>query len=130
MKKVKYDLWPEDIALFDKMEKEAITDKEREFFEKVRYKQEYVLTYANDLLLWEGNNEDHLYLVRCRTSEYDFGHGTEGHFDEEIHTMNLANVLSVNLRDAGYLDRDITLFDWLRERDYAGIEYDHNYDDL
>ena len=44
--------------------------------------------------------------------------------------MYLAEALQLNLKEVGLLDRDITLFEWLRERDYKGVEYDHNYDDM
>ncbi len=44
--------------------------------------------------------------------------------------MCLHDALNINLKAAGLLDRDITLFQWLRERDYAGVEHDHNYDDI
>ena len=41
--------------------------------------------------------------------------------------MKLSEALNANLKQLGYLDRDITLLDWLRERDYKGIRYNHNY---
>jgi len=119
-------LWPEDQELFDRMQTEAVSDNEREFFRQMRYKEEYVWTIAGDLVLWELDNEDHIYMVRTWSSEYDVGHGTEGHYDEEQHTMNLAEALAINLKDVGYLDENITLLDWLRKRDYAGVLYNHN----
>lgn len=44
--------------------------------------------------------------------------------------MTLKETLDANLKEIGVLDRDITLLQWLRERDYKGVEYDHNFDDL
>ena len=44
--------------------------------------------------------------------------------------MNLYEALNANLKEIGVLDRNITLFQWLRERDYKGVEYNHNFDDL
>lgn len=126
----KNKLWPEDLALFLRMEKEYVSEQEKEFFEKLRYKEENIYTYANDLIMWEQSNADHIYLVRCRFSEYDLGHGVEGNYDEELHTMNLHEALNINLKEAGFLDRDITLHEWLREINYAGVEYNHNFDDL
>lgn len=29
-----------------------------------------------------------------------------------------------------FIKDDIKLLQWLRKRDYAGIQYNHNYDDL
>ena len=65
--------------------------------------------------------------MRVDYDEFLVGHGTVGHYDEEYHVMNLSEALNTNLKERGYLDRDITLLDWLRERDYQGIRYNHNY---
>lgn len=43
MSQEKNQLWPEDIALFDSMVGHYQSDNEREFFEKQRYKEEYVV---------------------------------------------------------------------------------------
>lgn len=104
------------------------SENEREFFEKQRYKQECVMTSSNDLLLHEDNNQDRIYIVRCWYEEYVVG-GLLYKQGEE-HFMTLKETLDANLKEIGILDRDITLLQWLRERDYKGVEYDHNYDDL
>ncbi len=121
------ELIKEDKALFEYMETHYQSANEREFFEKLRYKEENVLTVANDLILSEKNNEDRLYIVRCIFEEYIVG--KEGCI-EELHVMCLYDALKLNLKEGGFLDKDITLFQWLRARDYAGVEYDHNYDDI
>lgn len=128
MNAIQNELWPEDKALFKSMEGNYQSDNEREFFEKQRYKQECVMTSSNDLLLHEDNNQDRIYIVRCWYEEYVVG-GLLYKQGEE-HFMNLSEALNANLREIGVLDRDITLLQWLRERDYKGVEYDHNYDDL
>ncbi len=127
MTQEKHKLWPEDMALFDSMAGHYQSDNEREFFEKLRYKQENVFTVSHDLILDEDNNEDGLYIVRCEYEEYVVG---QEKVIEEQHVMFLAEALQLNLKEVGLLDRDVTLFDWLRERDYKGVEYDHNYDDM
>lgn len=86
------------------------------------------VTISNDLLLHEDNNEDRIYIVRCWFDEYVIGGESYKHGEE--HYMNLSEALNANLKEIGVLDRDITLFQWLRERDYEGVEYDHNFDDL
>ncbi len=121
------ELLKEDKALFEYMKVHYQSASEREFFEKLRYKEENVLTVANDLILSEKNNEDRLYIVRCIYEEYIVG---KGGCIEELHVMCLDDALKLNLKEAGFLDKDTTLFQWLRARDYAGIEYDHNYDDI
>lgn len=123
-----HKLVTEDKKLFDSMVGHYQSENEREFFEKQRYKQEYIMTSANDLLLHEDNNQDGIYIVRCWYEEYVIG-GLLYKQGEE-HFMTLKETLDANLKDIGVLDRDITLFQWLRERDYKGVEYDHNYDDL
>lgn len=123
----KHKLVSEDKVLFESMVGHYQSDNEREFFEKLRHKQEYVMTCSNDLLLHEDNNEDGIYIVRCWYEEYVVG---QREVIEEQHTMYLAEALQLNLKETRLLDRDITLFEWLRERDYKGVEYDHNYDDL
>lgn len=124
----KNELWPEDKALFDSMKGRYQSDNERDFFEKQRYKQEYVMTSSNDLLLHEDNNEARIYIVRCWYEEYVVG--GELYKQGEEHFMNLSEALNANLREIGVIDRDITLLQWLQERDYRGVEYDHNFDDL
>lgn len=120
----------EDAELFAAMEGKYVSENEKEFFEKQKYKQINVFTFANDLVMWELDNEDLIYIVRCQYEEYIVGHGTEGCYDEEFHSMCLYDALNVNLKELGFIDRDLTLWQWLRERDYKGVQYDHNYDDL
>ena len=120
----------EDAELFAAMEGKYVSENEKEFFEKQKYKQMNVFTFANDLVMWELDNEDLIYIVRCQYEEYIVGHGTEGCYDEEFHSMCLYDALNVNLKELGFIDRDLTLWQWLRERDYKGVQYDHNYDDL
>lgn len=118
-------MWDEDIALFRRMEGNYQSEREREFFETLKYREENVLSVSHDALLLEPDNEDRLYLIRCEYSEYMLG---QEDVIEEQHYMNLAETLSANLKDLGLLDRDITLFQWLRERDYEGVRYDRNFD--
>lgn len=118
---------PDDKKLFDYMATHYQTANEKEFFERQRYKQENVLTVANDLVLSECNNEDGIYIVRCEFEEYIIG---QVNVVEEQHVMCLSEALELNLKECGYLDKNMTLLQWLRERDYAGVEYNHNYDEI
>lgn len=124
-KMLQNELWPEDKKLFESMEGHYQSDSEREFFEKQRYKEEHVMTSANDLLMSEFSNDDHIYIVRCWYEEYIVGCG-----NNEEHYMNLHDALDANLKQIGVANKDITLFQWLRDRDYKGVEYNHNFDDL
>lgn len=125
-----HKLVPEDAELFNAMRGNYFSKNERVFFERLQDKEEYEFTVSNDLLLYEGDNEEHIYIVRCEYEEYIVGHGIDGHYDEERHTMCLSDVLRINLKTQGFIKDDITLLQWLRKRDYAGIQYNHNYDDL
>ncbi len=120
-------LWPEDYELFASMAGHYKSENEKTFFEKVRFKMEYELAPSNDLLLSEIDDDDQIYIVRVDYDEFIIGHGTVGNYDEECHVMNLSEALNTNLKEKGFLDRDITLHEWLRERDYQGIRYNHNY---
>ena len=126
MKKSK--LFEEDILLFDRMIDNYVSENEKEFFETQKYKQEYVPTGMNDLVMHETSNPDHIYIVRVGFSEYIVGHGIANKYDEELHTMCLSEALDANLGKLGFINRDISLLDWLRERDYKGVEYNCNYD--
>lgn len=116
-----------DAALFEKMAVQYQSEEERTFFKKLHFKEENVLTVSHDLILHEDNNEDGLYFVRCEYEEYIVG---QTQVLEEQHVMCLADALSLNLKEVGLLDKDMTFFDWLRKRNYKGVEYEHNYDNF
>ena len=116
-----------DEELFAKMNRQYRSDEEREFFENLRRKEETEFTVSNDLILNEDNNSDGIYIVRCEYEEYIVG---QEHCTEEVHLMNLAEALAINLKDTGLLNISITLFEWLRRRNYKGVEYNHNYDKI
>lgn len=119
------ELWDVDRELFERMKTEYQSENEREFFERLRYKQEREFTITNDEIMHERDNEDRIYFVRYQYEEYVFGRAGVPH---EEHTMNLAEALNSNLMQLGYLDRDITLWEWFRLRDYVGVRYDRNFD--
>ena len=121
MKRPENKLWPEDEKLFATMVGHYISENEQTFFEKMKNKMENEIAPSNDLIMFEEDNEDNIYIVRCIYDEFIIGHGTTGHYDEELHVMNLSDALNVNLKELGFLDRDITVLGWLRERDYKGV---------
>ena len=127
MKLPENKLWKEDEELFASMKGHYTSDNEKVFFEKIRYKMEYEDAPSNDLIMSEEDNDDHIYIVRCYYEEFIVGHGKKDNYDEEFHVMTLAEALIANLMQLGFLSRDITLLDWLRERDYKGIRYNHHY---
>lgn len=113
--------------LFSSLESNYQSNNEAVFFRNMKFKEEYEISLSNDLIVSESDNTDEIYLVRVEYEEYLVGKGT----DElhEVHVMNLSEALALDLSSLG-LDRMLTLLEWLRERDYAGVMYDHNYDNM
>ena len=123
----KNKLWDVDEQLFASFDGKYQSENETLFFKNMRFKQEYEPTLSNDLIISEADNEDEIYLVRVEYDEYLVGIGTDQ--THEIHVMNLSEALSVDLSTIGF-GHKVTLLDWLQQRDYAGVLYDHNYDKL
>lgn len=121
-------LWPEDAALFAKMLHEAKTPNEKQFFEKMQYKQEYEYTSAHDAVFLESSNNDGMYMIRVDYDEYLLGKMSGNTVAKSYHFQSLSAVLNSNLKDLGLISGNVTLFDWLRTRDYNNVVYDKDYD--
>ena len=117
-----------DVQLFNKMRGNYKTENEKRFFEELEYKEENEASFAYDWLLEHYENEDGLYLFRVANSEYAINRIINRKYLTEWHFDSLKELLEINLKEYGYLDRDITFWQWLRERDYAGIRYDRDGD--
>ncbi len=126
METSKNKLWDVDEQLFASLEGKYQSDNEALFFRNMKFKQEYEPTLSNDLIVSESDNDDKIYLVRVEYDEYLVGKA--GNEEHEVHVMNLSEALSVDLSLVG-LNRKLTLLEWLKQRDYIGVMYDHNYDD-
>lgn len=124
----KHELWDEDKKLFESMKGHYQSVNEENFFKNMQFKQEYECTSLNDLIVSEYENEDEIYIVREYNEEYVVGHGIETDGVQEEHVMNLSEALALNLKDLGFLNRDVTLLQWLRECDYQVVNYERNYD--
>ena len=124
----KHELWDEDKKLFESMKGHYQTVNEENFFKNMQFKQEYECTSLNDLIVSEYENEDEIYIVREYNEEYVVGHGIGTDGAQEEHVMNLSEALALNLKDLGFLNRDVTLLQWLRECDYQVVNYERNYD--
>ena len=120
-------LFPVYKEYYEKMAKAYCSENERVFFETMKERQQHVFTYANDLLLSEYDNEDSIYIVRHYYNEFEIGRAG---LMEDVYAMDLEEAMAINLKDAGLLDNDVTLLEWLRARDYKGIKYDGNFDEL
>lgn len=121
------ELWPQDKALFSKVEKENLPESEKLFFQEMKKKMLDENAPWPETLVWEHDNQDRLYLLRQGYDEFMLGKGTsrEEWQGSEIHAMNLSDVLSINLKKAKLIDRDMTLLQWLEENDFSCVRYDH-----
>ena len=122
----KHKLWDADAKLFASMKGNYQSKNEENFFMNMQYKEEYQATALNDLLVSEYENQDEIYIVRMYNEEYIVGQGIGTDGINEEHVMCLFEAL--NLKELRFLDRDLTLLDWLRECDYSVVNYERNYD--
>lgn len=125
---IKHRLWEVDEKLFASMRENSVSDNERNFFSIIRHKQECEVTGLNELLVSEYENEDEIYLVREYYEEYVVGQGIGSDGENEVHVMNLSEALALNLMELGFIDRNLTLLEWLRECDYRYVNYQRNWD--
>lgn len=128
---IKNNLWPQDRDLFDRMDNCYQSDNERFFFETLKKKMQYENAPWKEVLVDENDNYDKLTLMRLTYDEFILCHtvAIDEQEPEVIHVMNLSDILKVNLKESFNLSKDETLFEWLRERDYDCVKYDHSNDD-
>jgi hypothetical protein len=128
--KAENELWPQDEVLFKTIEQAFTSIQEKQFFRTLKEKMKYENAPWPEVLISEHDNDDHLYLLRQTYDEFMLGKGvTRTEWQAyEMHTMSLSEILSINLKEGHLLDRNVTLLQWLRERDYACVRYDHSND--
>ena len=126
----KHILLDADAKLFASMRGRYESAGEENFFKNMQYKEEFEATALNDLLVSEYENEDEIYIVRMYNEEYLVGQGIDSDGSNEVHTMCLSDALKVNLKELGLPEKNLTLWEWLRESDYAVVNYERNYDIL
>ena len=124
---IENELWDEDVKMFQEIENHYVSDNERQFFENLYYKMLTELAPCKELLISETKNKDGVYLLRDQYDEFILGQGLGEERKEEVHTMNLSEVLNINMKERGFLSDDITFWEWLRRIDYDGVMFDHNY---
>jgi len=114
-----------DAELLKGMEGKFLTPNEEEFFYNMVWKEVYEWAGCCDVILSEFDNEEEIYIVRYFDSEYKIGKGRVvhqrirgGYFDDLRAALNLDMY--------ALLQEHITLLEWLRRRDYAGVRYDNN----
>lgn len=124
--RVENELWPQDKKLLEELISHPVSENERNFFTRLRWKMENELAPCKEVHFSERDNEDGIFLLRDGYDEFIVGSDRDDVPDDYIHVMNLTEALSVNLKTAGFIERDVTVLEWLRSRDYAGAMFDHN----
>lgn len=113
---------------FNEAIKNAVSENERIFYEKLRYKVLHEPAFGNEVLMHEFDNDEGLYILRVRFDEILIGKN-EYSPGEKMTPMEFEGVNFAMDQDISeYVGRKITLKQWLRERDYKGIRYDRNND--
>lgn len=121
------ELWPEDEALFTNMESAYTSEAEAVFFRTLHEKMLNEYAPCGELLLSPRSNSDGIGFHREEYDEFIIGHLLpDDKYDDVFHVMKLSDALNANLKEIGYLDRDITFMQWLREQDYSHLDYNHN----
>lgn len=69
------------------------------------------------------SNEDKLFFIRIYADEYEVGLGPA-----KKHFQSLADALNMSLSEIGFSTNCENFGEWLRQRDYNGINYDRNID--
>lgn len=126
MESVENDLWPQDKETLDKLISNPVSENERNFFIRLREKMQNELAPCKEVHFSEKDNADGIFLLRDGYDEFIVGTEKDDVPNDYIHVMCLSDALLINLKSAGFVDRNITVLDWLRERDYKGAMFDHN----
>jgi len=114
----------EDILLFDKMLSSDLPQKEHEFFEKMKAKEEGECAPSADLIMDERENDYNIFVVRYFFDEYKIGRREPGR-TECIYALSLSEAINADMFIL--LDEHITFLDWLRLIDFKNINYNGNF---
>ena len=123
-----YALPSQDEELFSRMEKESISKNEESFFAAMMKKeQEEMPVSVFDVIMDSNNNPDGIFIDKRYHSEYKIGRFFDGVLRVlPVYPISLSEALGVNL--VNLLDKDITLWQWLRDIDYVGVSYDYPWE--
>lgn len=124
---VENELWPQDVDLLNNMKINAISEEERTFFEIMEHKMSSEYAPCGDIV-YKDKIPNGIILWREQYNEFGISSCSEAINKqvEECHVMSLAEVLPINLKSIGLMDRDITLLQWLREQNYQYVIYNGN----
>ena len=121
MKREKHQLREDDRILFEQMENSYVSEAEKNFFETMKYKEEYEDALETDEIMCRENNEDGIVIFRTTYDEYVLGRRG---FSYKFEFESLSELLKADL-SAWSLPKQ-TVLEWLRIRCYKGVTYDQN----
>lgn len=117
-----------DVALFAEIKLHSVSEAERKFFSKLEWKEQYESAYANELLVYEKDNEDGVFLLRRYFDVYLIGSVSPEGIYKQVEFSHLAEALECRLDVTIGLSEPLTLLQWLRKYDFKFVRYDRNYD--
>ena len=116
---------------FEEAINNATSDNEREFLEQMRYKIPYEIAASNEVLLTNNENEEGLFILRVGNDDFQIGRITDA-TSKPVPPIEIGGLIGkdgfMGFDLYPYLQKHITVQEWLRERDYKGIRYDRNND--
>ena len=122
-----FTLAEQDKVLFSRMQDHYNTPAEKKFFQKMAHKQKHEPAFSNELLVFEQENPDGIYLIRKYYDTYLVGY-THQDETEEFEVTSLTSALSIQLNKCIGYPLSITLWEWLRKYNYEVVRYNRNYD--
>jgi len=111
-----------DKELYEKMQGHFLMPEEETFFDTMIYKELNEFAPSFDVIMLEDDNVDSIYIVRCYYAEYKIGCGKEGYRDSSEYALSLKDALDVDMFK--FLNKHISLLEWLRSINYSGLNYD------
>ena len=118
----------EDKELYEKMQGQFASEEEKEFFEKILAKEIYDFPVSTfDVIMDEGDNEDGIYIEKHYHSEYKVAQVKDGKTRQiSLYPESLSDLLKLDMFEL--LGQHITVFDWLRKRNYSNVRYDYPWE--
>lgn len=113
---------------FDAAIKNALTPNEKEFFEKLRFKELNETAASNDVLMNEADNTEGLYILRVGSDGILIGRNISDPKEATTPEEYAGIFLALQQDISQFVGRHVTLLEWLRQRDFKGIKYNQNND--
>ena len=118
------DLEKKDVAYLENLNFSDKSPEENLFFKKMKEKIEGEFAVGMDQLLHEDDNEDRIYVIRYYYTEFLIGKVFDDNVRKKIYMVSFADAMNANLYPL--LKRNISFLEWLRLRNFHGINYFNN----